>query len=54
MGFFRQEYWSRLSFSSLGDLPDLGTKPLSPVSPAFQADSLPTEPDSEYMSLYVC
>ena len=53
-GFFRQEYWSRLSFSFLGDLPDPGIKPSSPVSPALQADSLPTEPDSEYMSLYIC
>ena len=24
MGFSRQEYWSRLPFPSLGDLPDLG------------------------------
>ena len=24
MGFFREEYWSRLSFPSLGDLPDSG------------------------------
>ena len=26
MGFPRQEYWSRLPFSSPGDLPDLGIK----------------------------
>jgi len=38
MGFFRQEYWSGLPFSSAGDLPDPGVKP---VSPALQADSLP-------------
>ena len=40
MGFSRQEYWSGLPFPSLGDLPDPGIKPRSPV---LQADSLPTE-----------
>ena len=29
MGFSRQEYWSRLPFSSLGDLPDPGIEPES-------------------------
>ena len=38
MGFARQEYWSGLLFPSPGDLPDLG---IDPVSPAWQADSLP-------------
>ena len=37
MEFSRQEYWSGLPFPSPGDLPDLGTGPLSP---ALQADSL--------------
>ena len=37
MGFFRQEYWSGLPFSSPGDLPDSGIKP---VSPALQVDFL--------------
>ena len=32
MGFSRQEYWSRLPFFPLGDIPDWGTKPVSPVS----------------------
>ena len=41
MGFFRQEYWSRLPFRPLGDLPDPGIKPESPASPELQADSLP-------------
>ena len=41
MGFSRQEYWSGLPFPSLGDLPDPEIKP---VSPALQADSLPSEP----------
>ena len=44
MGFPRQEYWSRLPFPSLGDLPDPGIKP---VSPASQADSSTTEPPRE-------
>ena len=41
MEFPRQEYRSGLSFSSLGDLPNPGIKSRSP---AFQADSLPSEP----------
>ena len=35
MGFSKQEYWSGLPFSSLGDLPDPGIKPTSSVSPAL-------------------
>ena len=41
MEFFRQEYCSGLPFPSPGDLPDPG---IEPVSPALQADSLPSEP----------
>ena len=41
MGFPRQEYWSGLPFPSLGDLPDSGIKPRSPV---LQADSFSSEP----------
>ena len=41
MEFSRQEYWSGLPFPSPGDLPDLG---IEPRSPAFQADSLLSEP----------
>ena len=41
MGFSRQEYWSGLSCSPLGDLPDPG---IEPPSPASRADSLRTEP----------
>ena len=40
MGFFRQESWSGLPFPPPGDLPDPG---IQPVSPALQADSLPSE-----------
>ena len=42
--FSRQEYWSGLPFPSPEDLPHLVIKPVSPASPALQADSLPTEP----------
>ena len=31
LGFFRQEYWSRLPFPSPVDLPDPGIKPMSPA-----------------------
>ena len=41
MGFSRQEYWSRLPFSSPGDLPDPG---IELPSPALQADCLPVPP----------
>ena len=40
MGFPRQEYWSELPFPSPGDLPDPKTEPMSP---ALQADFLPTK-----------
>ena len=39
--FSRQEYWSRLPFSSPLDLPNPG---IEPGSPALQADALPSEP----------
>ena len=41
MRFPWQEYWSGLLFLSPGDLPNPGTEP---QSPAFQVDSLPSEP----------
>ena len=40
MGFSKQEYWSRLSFLSPGDLPNPGVEP---GPPAFQADALTSE-----------
>ena len=40
-GFSRQEYWSGLPFPSLGDLPDPGIEPASPI---LQADDLLPEP----------
>ena len=44
MEFSRQEYWSGLRFLSPGDLPNPGIELVSPVSPALQVDSLPSEP----------
>ena len=41
MGFTRQKYWSGLPFSSPKYLTDPGIKLASPVSPAWQVDSLP-------------
>ena len=43
MRFFRQEYLSGLPFPPPGDLPETVAKPMSPVSPALQMDSLPAE-----------
>ena len=40
MGFSRQEYWSGLLFHFPRDLPNLGTEPSSPASPALQMGSL--------------
>ena len=50
MGFLRQEYWSGL-FPPPGDLPNPGIEPESPVSPALQVDSLPTEPSGKLLLL---
>ena len=41
MEFSRQEYWGGWPFPFLGDLPNPGIKPTSPV---LQADSLLSEP----------
>ena len=41
MGFPRQESWSGLPSPSPGDLPDPGTEPMAPVSPA--ASALPAD-----------
>ena len=41
VGFFRQEYWSELPFSSPGDFPNPGIKPRSPE---LQEDALTSEP----------
>ena len=44
MEFSKQEYWIGLSFPTLGDLPDPGIKPKSPVSPASAGEFFTTEP----------
>ena len=46
MEFSRPEYWSGQPFPSLGDLPNPG---IEPRFPAFQADSLPAEPQGKPM-----
>ena len=35
MGLSQQEYWNGLPFPPLGDLPDPGIEPMSPVAPAL-------------------
>ena len=41
MGFSSQKHWSGLPYPPPGDLFDPGIEPMSPGSPALQADSLP-------------
>ena len=48
-GFSRQEYWSKLSFPSLGDLPN---PRIEPGFPALQAESLLSEPPGKHM--FIC
>ena len=51
MGFSRQEYWNGLPCLPPGDLLDPGIEPVSPASPALQADYLPLSHwvDSKYI-----
>ena len=44
VGFSRQEYWSVLPCPSPGDLPNPG---MEPRCPAWEADSLPAEPQGK-------
>ena len=44
MGSSKQEYCSGVAMPSSGDLPNPGIEPMSLVSPALQADSLPLVP----------
>ena len=46
MEFSRREYWSGLPFVTPGDLLDPG---IQPGSPAWQADSLPSEPPETFL-----
>ena len=47
-GFFRQECWNGLPFSSPGDLPDRGIKP---GQPAWQTGSSPSEPPGKPLKM---
>ena len=47
IGFPRPNYWSRLPFPPVGDLPDPGIEPASSAPSALQADSLPAEPSGK-------
>ena len=54
MGLSRPEYWSGLLCPPPGDFSDPGTEPISPVSPALQAGSLPTESPGKPPFTLVC
>ena len=43
MGFSRQEHWSGLPGPPPGDLPDLGIKPMSLMSPTLAGGFFTTE-----------
>ena len=49
MEFSRSEYWSGYPFPSLGDLPNPGIEPRSPL---LQGDSLPAEPPRKPHTYY--
>ena len=56
MGFSRQEYWSGLSFSTPGDIPDPGIEPGSVGSPILAGGFFTTEPPGkllEYSSIHL-
>ena len=47
VGFSRQEYWSGLTFPSLGDFPNSG---IEPASPALVGEFFITEPPAKQHS----
>ena len=51
MGFSRQEYWSRWSFSPPGNLPNPGIKPMSPESPALAGGFFTNVPPTWFSDL---
>ena len=56
MEFLRQEYWSGLPFSTLGNLSDQGIERVSPVSPELAGGLFKTGPPEKplyglYMSI---
>ena len=48
MGLPRQGYWSGLPGPPPGHLPDPGTEPMSPASPARRGDYSPAKPPGEH------
>ena len=52
MGFSRQEHWSELPFSPVGDLPDPGIKPVSLMSPALAGGFFTTSATWEALFLF--
>ena len=52
--FSRQKYWSGLPFLPPGDLPNLGIKPLSPLSPELAGRFFTTEPPGKPILFKVC
>ena len=50
-GIFQARMLEWVAIFLQGDLPDLGIKPMSPMSRALQTDSLPTEPSGFKMVL---
>ena len=51
MGFPRQEYWNGFPFPSPGDLPDPGTEPMSPASPALAGRFFTTAPPGKVVRI---
>ena len=52
MGYFRQEYWSGLSFPSPGDLPDPGVEHACPaLAGGFFTSMLPRKPGKDEQSI---
>ena len=52
-GFSRQEHWSGLPRPPPGDLPDPGSEPMSPVSPALAGRIFTTEPPGKSCNITV-
>ena len=48
--FSKQEYWSGLPLPSPGDLPNAGIEPVSQMSPALEAGTLPLAPPGKPIS----
>ena len=55
MEYPRQEYWSGLTFRSPGDLPDPGTKPMSPsLAGGFFTSEPPGKPTCRHYTSAYC